>query len=163
MIGIIAAVSTDNVIGVDGKLPFNYPEDLAHFKKTTLNSIVIMGRKTFESIGKPLANRKNIVVSKTISQIHDVEIFTSLEEAIAKYKNNNIWLIGGYEIYRKGLEFAEKIVLTITPDIIEKNNENRQIIRFPIISPFYFYEINKFYLDNSPKKLQVIEYQRRYL
>ena len=65
MIKIIAACSKNGVAGKDGKLPWNYSEDLAHFKKMTLNSTIIMGRKTYESIGKPLPHRKNVVITST--------------------------------------------------------------------------------------------------
>ncbi len=143
MIGMIAAVSSNGVIGLADKncLPFNYSEDLKHFRKTTANSIVIMGRKTYESIGKPLPNRRNIVISRIASGLgilntEGIEIYSSLESALeaCKEDNRDIWLIGGASVYEEGMKFADKIVLTITPDVIKENN----VVRFPWINPLLF-------------------------
>ena len=78
----LVAVSNNLVIGVDNDLPWNLRADLAHFKKYTFNKIIIMGRKTFESIGKPLPNRINFVVSKTLNEIPGAYVFNNLDEAI---------------------------------------------------------------------------------
>jgi len=134
MIKLIAAVSKNGVIGKDNKLPFHYSSDLKHFKSLTLNSTIIMGRKTFESIGKPLPNRNNIVISSTSSSSSSsssVETFSTLEEAIKKYPS--CFLIGGASIYREGLNFADEIHLTITPDIITGD-----VVYFPWINPLYY-------------------------
>ena len=85
----LVAVSNNLVIGVDNDLPWNLRADLAHFKKYTLNKIIIMGRKTFESIGKPLPNRINYVVSKTLNEIHGACVFNNLDEAISKAEKEN--------------------------------------------------------------------------
>ena len=79
----LVAVSNNLVIGVDNDLPWNLRADLAHFKKYTFNKIIIMGRKTFESIGKPLPNRINFVVSKTLNEIPGAYVFNNLDEAIS--------------------------------------------------------------------------------
>ena len=78
----LVAVSNHFVIGVNNDLPWNLRADLAHFKKYTLNKIIIMGRKTYESIGRPLPNRINYVVSRTLNEIPGVHIFNNLEDAI---------------------------------------------------------------------------------
>lgn len=130
MIKIIAAISKNKVMGKDNALPFNYPEDMRHFKECTLNCSVIMGRNTYESIGKPLPKRKNIVVTSKL--IHEVETAANLHEAIHKAYdfNNDIWLIGGASIYKEGMNYAQEIYLTVTPDIIEGDN----LIIFPEIN-----------------------------
>lgn len=134
MIGIIAATTFNGIIGVENKLPFNYPEDMGHFRKVTTNCIVIMGKNTFYSIGKPLPKRRNIVLTK--STIEDVETVGSLEEALQLCRNDerDIWLIGGASVYEEGLKFADKILLTITPDIEERIPN----IKFPWINPSLF-------------------------
>lgn len=134
MIGIIAAVTTNGVIGIDGKIPFDYPEDMIHFRKTTLNSTVIMGRKTFEGIGKPLPKRENIVITTQNLDVAGITTFKSIGEAISQNKNKDIWLIGGAKIYELGMFYANKIILTITPDY----EPSDKAIRFPWINPSLF-------------------------
>ena len=82
IISHLVAVSNDLVIGVNNDLPWNLKDDLAHFKKYTLNKIIIMGRKTFESIGRPLPNRINYVVSRTVKEIDGAHVVDNLEDAI---------------------------------------------------------------------------------
>ena len=134
MIRMIAAVSSNGVIGVGNKLPFHYPEDLKHFKECTINSTVIMGRKTFESIGKPLSKRKNVVITRNcyLTDVYPgVAVYNSLDVALNKCKDENIWLIGGSDIYQNGMEYADEIILTVTPDIISAD----EVTRFPWINP----------------------------
>ena len=134
MIRMIAACSSNGVIGLNNSIPFHYSEDLKHFRHSTQNSTVIMGRKTFESIGsKPLPNRRNIVV--TTSSDIKVENYRSLKESIEAVKEEkNIWLIGGSYIYQEGMNFADEIVLTVTPDVVLQEN----CIKFPWINPLTF-------------------------
>ena len=98
----VVALSNNNVIGVNNSLPWNLKTDLAHFKNYTSNKIIVMGRKTYESIGRPLPNRINLIVSNTIKGINGAELFKSTEDAINKAKelciNKNldeIIIIGG--------------------------------------------------------------------
>lgn len=134
MIGMIAAVTQNGVIGVENKLPFDYPADMKHFRTTTANSIVIMGRKTFEGIGRPLPKRRNIVIASSL--IDDVEVFTSVDAAIDFVKDDprDIWFIGGASIYEAGMYFADKIVLTVTPDMETRT----PAVKFPWINPLNF-------------------------
>lgn len=152
MIGIIAAVSRNGVIGVENKIPWDYPEDMKHFRKTTANSTVIMGRRTFESIGRPLPKRRNIVISRTKVEVEGIETFSSLESIIGFQKamegfnaathiatgpqpaSQDIWLIGGASIYEEGMQYADEIHLTLTPDVITAANA----VKFPWISPQQF-------------------------
>lgn len=116
-ISLIAAVSHNGIIGVDGKIPWNIPEDLNHFKKLTMNGVVIMGRNTYESLKEPLSGRINIVVSKTLREIdvaNEVILVRSLRKALelAKGFHKHIWLIGGYRIFKEGMTYADSIYIT---------------------------------------------------
>lgn len=115
MLTIIAAISQNNVLGKNNKLIWHLPADLKRFKKLTLGHTIIMGRKTFESIGKPLPGRINIIVTKNKkTKQKNCIIAHSIKEAIKKAfeKDANPFIIGGAEIYKQSLEFAEKIELT---------------------------------------------------
>ena len=116
----VVALSNNNVIGVDNNLPWNLKTDLAHFKDYTTNKIIVMGRKTFESIGRPLPNRKNLIVSNTLNEINGAYIYKSTEEAIKNAKemciNNEIYneivIIGGGYLFRDTLKIINKLVLS---------------------------------------------------
>ena len=115
----VVALSNNNVIGVNNSLPWNLKTDLAHFKNYTSNKIIVMGRKTYESIGRPLPNRINLIVSNTIKEIIGAELFKSTEDAINKAKelciNKNldeIIIIGGGYLFRDTLSITNKLVLT---------------------------------------------------
>ena len=120
IISHLVAVSNDLVIGVDNDLPWNLKDDLAHFKKYTLNKIIIMGRKTFESIGRPLPNRINYVISRTIKEIDGANVFDNLEDAmLAAEKHNDemgivneIVIIGGGYLFKETLPIMNKLVIT---------------------------------------------------
>lgn len=114
MITIIAAVAKNGVIGSNNSLPWRLSGDLLFFKQVTLGKPVIMGRKTYESIGKPLPNRTNIVVSKSIQTAPDILVVNSLEDAICKAKrmNREVMVIGGAQIYKQAMEYANKLYIT---------------------------------------------------
>ena len=116
-IKLICAISKNNVIGNENKLPWNIPEDLKRFKELTSNNWIVMGRKTFDSIGRPLPNRKNIVLSKNKNlKIDSVEVFNSPKEVIESYKNNSdqkdLFIIGGTYVYELFLEYSEYLFIT---------------------------------------------------
>ena len=119
MISIIAAIGKNRELGKDNKLLWHIPEDFKRFKTLTSGHIVIMGRKTFESIGKPLPNRANIVVTKNQAWTAlGCTVCYSLEEAIEKAKKNlpagrQVFIIGGAEIYKQGIQYADKLYLTL--------------------------------------------------
>tara|TARA_E500000081_G_scaffold8457_1_gene10004 strand:+ start:651 stop:1157 length:507 start_codon:yes stop_codon:yes gene_type:complete len=116
----LVAVSNNLVIGVDNDLPWNLKADLAHFKKYTLNKIIIMGRKTYESIGRPLPNRINYVVSRTLNEISGTHVFSSIEDAIFKAEKENIQMnleneiviIGGGHIFQETAKSINKLIIT---------------------------------------------------
>jgi dihydrofolate reductase len=113
-LAFVLAVADNGVIGKDGKVPWRIPEDLAHFKKMTLGHAIIMGRGTWDEVGKPLPGRRNIVVSRTVSALPGAEVTSSLEQAIAlaRETDDEPRVIGGAQIYRAALPFATRIYLT---------------------------------------------------
>lgn len=113
-ISIVVAISSNNAIGKNNQLLWHLPADLKHFKNITTGHTIIMGRKTYDSIGKPLPNRKNIVITRQHDlKIDGVEIANSLEEALSLCNTNEkIFVIGGAEIYRQALPLCDKIYLT---------------------------------------------------
>ena len=108
-------VATDNRrgIGIDNTLPWRLPEDLAHFKRTTSGHPIIMGRKTFDSIGRPLPNRRNIVITRNPNWRHEgVDAVTSLDAAIALAQGGEAFVIGGAQIYAEALPRTERLIVT---------------------------------------------------
>jgi dihydrofolate reductase len=110
----VAAMSCNGVIGNKGQLPWHLSEDLKFFKKLTYGSPVIMGRKTYESIGRPLPGRKNIVISSNSNIQGNIEIYQSIEELIDVYKDSteSLFIIGGSQIYSALLNWTKEIYLT---------------------------------------------------
>lgn len=114
IISLIAAMSEERVIGRDGKLPWNIPADLTRFKTITMGHTVVMGRKTFQSIGRPLPGRRNIIVSRTLETVEGCEVVHSLQEAIAATEGEEeIFICGGEEIFREALPLSQRIYLTV--------------------------------------------------
>ncbi len=110
---VIVAISANNVIGKDNKIPWYIKEDLERFKKLTTNHTVIMGRKTFLSLPiKPLPNRENIVLSRSDFKFDDVVVKKSLNEAVDYSKNKKIFIIGGFSIYEESMKFANRLEIT---------------------------------------------------
>lgn len=117
ILSIIVAMAKQNVIGLNNQMPWHLPADLAWFKKNTLNKPVIMGRKTFESIGRPLPNRHNIIISrqKQASNKTDISWVQSIDEAILLAKTQNVdeaFIIGGGNIYQQALPLVNRLYLT---------------------------------------------------
>jgi len=116
-ISIIVSMSKNRVIGKDNKLPWHIPEDLQWFKRHTLNHSVIMGRKTYESIGKILPERENIIISKQKNySAPGALLFNSLEDALSEMKRkekDELFIIGGSRIFEDSLHLADRIYLTL--------------------------------------------------
>lgn len=112
-ITIVVAVDAANGIGINNQLPWHLPEDLAHFKRTTMGHPIIMGRKTFDSIGRPLPNRRNIVITRNHQWQHDgVEVAHSLQEALELVADVPACVIGGAQIFTEALPAAQYLVVT---------------------------------------------------
>lgn len=158
---MIAAVSENGVIGINnesgGHLPWKnkYPEDLKRFKLLTMESTVIMGRKTFESIGsKPLPKRRNIVISSNYINNLGIECFKSFEQAALQFlEHENIWIIGGASLYSKGMSFCNEIDLTLIPENIYDSNA----VYFPWINPTVFWMTSQ---EQGKDGLLHFKYQR---
>lgn len=120
IISHVVAMSSNQVIGVNNDLPWNLKDDLAHFKEYTTGKTIVMGRKTFESIGRALPNRVNYVISSTLSEIEGVSIFKTLDDAMEAAKahnienniSNEIAIIGGGYLFRDSINTFNKLVLT---------------------------------------------------
>ncbi|WP_294947371.1 dihydrofolate reductase [Sulfurivirga sp.] len=123
MISLIAAMDRNRAIGRGNALPWHLPDDLKHFKRLTLGKPVIMGRRTFESLGcRPLPQRPNFVVSRSGLDAEGVTVLPDLDEAVAAARATGaeeIMIIGGAQIYRQMLDWAERIYLTLVETEID--------------------------------------------
>jgi dihydrofolate reductase len=122
MIILIAAIDENRVIGVNNTLPRNISADLQRFKSLTMGHTVLMGRKTFESIGRPLPGRENIVLTKNTSRFYDgVQIQHDIESIVYKYQftDQQLYVIGGAEIYEAFLPYADALELTHVHQSVE--------------------------------------------
>ncbi len=118
MISIVAAISSNNLIGNNNELPWHIPEDLAFFKELTYGHTVVMGRKTYESIGKPLPNRKNVVLTQDANlHIDGVTIITDFRDVFDL--TGNVFIIGGGEIYELFLPYTDKLYLTLVSALVD--------------------------------------------
>ncbi len=114
MVSIIVAIAENGVIGDKNALLWNIKEDMRRFRTTTTGHPVVMGRKTFESIGRPLPKRTNVVVTRGDATFEGCEVAHSLEEAIAMFPaEEEVFIIGGAQIYAQALPLADKLYLTI--------------------------------------------------
>jgi len=113
-VAMIAAMAKNRVIGKDNKMPWHLPEELAYFKKITMGKPIVMGRNTFESIGRPLPGRKNIVISRDVSLvIEGVTVVNTIDEAILAGDNcEELMIIGGAMLYNEMLPKADILYLT---------------------------------------------------
>lgn len=147
-ISIVVAISENRVIGRDNKLPWHIPEDLKRFKELTLNHPIIMGRKTYESIGRPLPQRTNIVITRDKNyHVEGLVVVHSIEEAIqksSKIDQEEIFIIGGGKIFEQSLHLTDKICLTIVHKIVEGD------VYFPEYRQFTKETFRKEHLENNP-------------
>jgi len=113
-VSVIAALARNGVIGIENRLPWRLPEDLAHFKALTLNHPILMGRKTFESLGRPLPGRTNIVITRNPDYCKDgCVVAASIPTAIALCAGTDeIFFIGGADLYAQAIPLADRLYLT---------------------------------------------------
>ena len=113
MISIIVAYANNRVIGKNGKIPWHLPNDQQHFKRITSGYTIVMGRKTFESIGRPLPHRRNMVLtSDTTFAFPDVEVVHNIDDVLARSNVDNVFIIGGEKVYQQFLDVAERLYIT---------------------------------------------------
>lgn len=138
-LALIVAFSENRVIGRDNAMPWHIPEDLKHFKRVTMSHPVVMGRKTFESIGRVLPGRENVILSRQPGlTIPGTTVHPSLEVALkdlsARHPDALVFVIGGGEIYRQALPLAEELFLTRVHRVVDGD------ATFPDIGPEFFLE-----------------------
>lgn len=113
-ITLIAAVASNRAIGVNGRMPWHLPGELQHFRETTMGKAIVMGRKTWESIGRSLPGRQNIVVTRCNNYLaQGCQVADSLSSAIAIATSTEVMVIGGGELYRQALPLAQGMMLTV--------------------------------------------------
>jgi dihydrofolate reductase len=129
VLAVIVAAAENGVIGADNKLPWHLPEDLRYFKRITMGKPIVMGRKTFESIGRPLPGRTNIVISRNPGfSAEGIRVVASLEDALALAAEvaaaegaQEVMVIGGAQVYQRALEQAQRLYLTRVHATVEGN------------------------------------------
>lgn len=155
MIAIIAAMDHQRVIGKNNKLPWKLPAEMAHFKQVTTGNTVLMGRHTFESIGRPLPNRHNVIVSSQELAIKgdNVEVISDVHAFLknAQQSEELIFVIGGAKLYQTALAYADLLILSLIPGHYEGDTF------FPVISD------SEFTLDHRAIKegFEVLYYRRK--
>jgi dihydrofolate reductase len=118
-LAIVAALSRDRVIGKNNQLPWHLPADLRHFKQLTLHKTIVMGRHTFESIGKALPQRHNIVVTRQKDfQAGDVTVANSIEQALTLAQTEEVMIIGGAQLYEQLLPQVDTLYLTLVDAVV---------------------------------------------
>jgi dihydrofolate reductase len=111
---IVVAIAENNAIGKNNQLLWYLPADLKHFKNITTGHTIIMGRKTYDSVGKPLPNRRNIIITRQDITIEGCEVVKSIEDALALCADEDeVFIVGGAEIYRQSMHLTDRIYLTI--------------------------------------------------
>ena len=159
---IIVAISDNNAIGRNNELLWHISADLKFFKKQTLGWPVIMGRKTFESIGRALPGRANIVISRNFNTGEEVEVVGSLKEAFAIAESTNLekcFVMGGGQIYAQALEFADRLVVTHVHTVIEDADTF-----FPQIDQNLWNVVNRsemFTDEETGYTYEFVEYEKR--
>lgn len=160
MISIIVAVAQNGVIGSGNRMPWHIAEDLQRFKAITTGHPVIMGRKTFESLGRPLPNRTNVVITRNPDWKADgVKSVSSLWEAVLLFpKEEEVFIIGGGEIYRQALPIADKVYLTVIHDDYEGDT------CFPALDPAQWQAVSTElhpHGENFPHSFEFTDYIRK--
>lgn len=155
LISLVAAMSHDRVIGFNGSMPWRLPAELAYFKKITLGKPILMGRRTFTSIGKALSGRRNLVLSRQKNiQLPGCEAFSSLEDALkACHDSEELMIIGGAELFKQTLPMADRLYLSFIdfkfpgdaffPAWRESEWREMERIEHPIdaLNPYHFYTV----------------------
>ncbi|WP_332875694.1 dihydrofolate reductase [Massilia sp. S19_KUP03_FR1] len=155
---LVVAIDANHGIGIDNKLPWHLPEDLAHFKRVTLGRPIVMGRKTFDSIGRALPGRRNIVVTRNAAWSHaGVETAGSLEAALALLAGERASIIGGAQIFAEALAMADQMIVTQIAQVFTCDTF------FPAIDPAVWLETAReaHHADASGYDYAFVTYQRK--
>jgi dihydrofolate reductase len=157
-LSIIVAMSSNHVIGVNNTLPWHLSEDLKHFKSLTTGHTIIMGRKTYESIGRPLPNRRNIVVSRNMDIYYEgTEVVHSIEDAVSISRHDHeVFVIGGSNIYEQALSLVDHLYITE----IKKNFSGDAF--FPEINKQIWIESSREdHITNDGIEFSFVKYQKK--
>lgn len=156
-ISLIAAMSKNHVIGINNTLPWHLPADLQHFKQLTLGHTIIMGRKTFESIGRALPGRTNLIISRNgYPAPTNCTVVDSIAAAIKFCENEEeVFFIGGAQIYQQAITYADKLYLT------EIDTEIEGDAHFPDFSPTDWIETDRQQQVASPHTYDFVTYLRK--
>lgn len=114
---MIAVMDKNRAIGAGGALLWDLPGDMAHFRACTVGKTVVMGRTTYESIGHALPGRRNIVLSRGLAALPDAEVVRNVEQVLESAEHEDIWIIGGQQIYEQFLSYADELYITAVDDI----------------------------------------------
>lgn len=157
IVSLIAAMAKNRVIGKDNQMPWHLPADLKHFKRVTMGKPIIMGRKTYESIGKALPGRLNIVISRNPDyKLDDSEVVTSLDAALERVANaSEVMIIGGGYLYSQTLSLANKLYLTLIDLDVEGDTH------FPNYQQLNLQEVSRETFkadDKNPYNYEFVEY-----
>ena len=140
MIALIAAIARNGCIGIEGKLPWHIPEDFEHFKRHTMGKVVLMGRRTWDSLPpkfRPLPNRTNVVITKRVQDpFSGAEVYGSINDALAAHVNEDIFVIGGASIYEQTIARADRLIITHVERVVGGD------AFFPPIDPMRWQEIS---------------------
>ncbi|MBQ0156728.1 MAG: dihydrofolate reductase [Bacteroidales bacterium] len=138
-ISIIVATSKNHVIGRDGGIPWHLSADLKRFKALTTGHPIVMGRRTFDSIGRPLPGRRNIVITRSVDKIEGCDVVKSVEDILNDASlNGEVFILGGGEIYKQFLPYAKKVCLTeVDAEIADGDTF------FPELNPMEWMEVNR--------------------
>jgi dihydrofolate reductase len=155
---IIVATDRRRGIGLKNTLPWHLAEDLAHFKRTTSGHPIIMGRKTFDSIGRPLPKRRNIVITRNLDWSHDgVEVTHSVDAAAALVGTEKAFVIGGAEIYGMAMSIASRMIVTEIDEAFDCD------AFFPPIDPALWQEVTRepAQSETSGLRYAIVTYEKR--
>lgn len=153
----VVAYSRNRVIGRDNALPWHLPSDLAHFKKETMGQPIVMGRKTWESVGRPLPGRHNIVISRNPAyKAQGAEVFTTMEQALAACRDEaSICIIGGAQLFNDALDSANEIVAT---EVLENVAGD---VYFPQLNPSEWEEVSRLpQPEENGYRFDIVTYRR---
>jgi len=159
VISLIAAMDQKRLIGADNDMPWRLPADLAYFKKVTMGHPVVMGRKTFESIGRPLPGRENIVITRNADlHLDGVTIVTSLDELQNASASKEVFVIGGGEVYKQTMAVADRLYITHIEETFEGDTH------FPEIDVSVWKEVSRtpgIRDEKNPYSYSFVVYERR--
>jgi dihydrofolate reductase len=153
VLNLIVAVAKNNVIGLGGKMPWHLPGELAYFKQVTMGHPIIMGRKTFDSIGRALPGRRNIVVTANPAWQHDgVEVADSVKAALLLVDDQSAFVIGGATLYAAALPLADRVYLTAIDAHVEGDTF------FPVLSTETWQEVSRQHRAKDEKNAYDVDF-----